>query len=128
MNLSTNRIITMDWMDGEHLSEFTAHNTNQEKSNILGQALWDFYMFQIHILKKVHADPHPGNLMLLPAGVIGVIDCGMVGRIDEELREEEGAQTKQGEGGEGDGGAGAAQGAVAPAAVAESATSKPSSS
>lgn len=35
-----------------------------------------------------HADPHPGNLMLLPGGVIGVIDCGMVGRIDEELREE----------------------------------------
>jgi predicted unusual protein kinase regulating ubiquinone biosynthesis (AarF/ABC1/UbiB family) len=27
----------------------------------VGQALWDFYMYQIHILKKVHADPHPGN-------------------------------------------------------------------
>jgi ubiquinone biosynthesis protein len=32
-----------------------------------------------------HADPHPGNLMLLPAGVVGVLDCGMVGRFDEEL-------------------------------------------
>jgi predicted unusual protein kinase regulating ubiquinone biosynthesis (AarF/ABC1/UbiB family) len=27
----------------------------------VGQALWDFYMYQIHILKKVHADPHPGT-------------------------------------------------------------------
>ncbi len=32
-----------------------------------------------------HADPHPGNLMLLPGGVVGVLDCGMVGRLDEEL-------------------------------------------
>jgi ubiquinone biosynthesis protein len=35
-----------------------------------------------------HADPHPGNLMLLPGGVVGVLDCGMVGRIDDRLRED----------------------------------------
>ena len=34
-----------------------------------------------------HADPHPGNYMLLPETVVGVVDCGMVGRIDDELRE-----------------------------------------
>ncbi len=34
-----------------------------------------------------HADPHPGNLMVLDGGQIGVIDCGMVGRIDERLHE-----------------------------------------
>jgi ubiquinone biosynthesis protein len=35
-----------------------------------------------------HADPHPGNLMLLEDGAVGVLDCGMAGRLDEELREE----------------------------------------
>jgi ubiquinone biosynthesis protein len=35
-----------------------------------------------------HADPHAGNLMLLPGGVVGVLDCGMVGRLDHHLREE----------------------------------------
>jgi ubiquinone biosynthesis protein len=35
-----------------------------------------------------HADPHAGNLMLLPGSVVGVLDCGMVGRIDDHLREE----------------------------------------
>lgn len=35
-----------------------------------------------------HADPHPGNLILLPGNIVGVIDCGMVGRIDEDLRDE----------------------------------------
>jgi ubiquinone biosynthesis protein len=34
-----------------------------------------------------HADPHPGNLMLLPGGVVGVLDCGMVQRLDDDLRE-----------------------------------------
>jgi ubiquinone biosynthesis protein len=34
-----------------------------------------------------HADPHPGNLMLLPGDVVGVLDCGMVGRLDGELSE-----------------------------------------
>jgi ubiquinone biosynthesis protein len=34
-----------------------------------------------------HADPHPGNIVLLPGNVIGLLDFGMVGRIDERLRE-----------------------------------------
>src|SRR5262249_30271740 len=35
-----------------------------------------------------HADPHPGNYVILPGGVVGVLDCGMVGRLDDDLREE----------------------------------------
>jgi len=35
-----------------------------------------------------HADPHPGNLMILPDGVVGILDCGMVGKIDEHLRDQ----------------------------------------
>jgi ubiquinone biosynthesis protein len=34
-----------------------------------------------------HADPHPGNLMLQADGVMGVLDCGMVQRLDDDLRE-----------------------------------------
>lgn len=35
-----------------------------------------------------HADPHPGNFEFLPGGVVGVLDCGMVGRLNDNLREE----------------------------------------
>ena len=35
-----------------------------------------------------HADPHPGNYVVLPGDVVGVLDCGMVGRLDEGLRED----------------------------------------
>lgn len=72
--ISSDRIITMDWMNGVHLSEFSTDN--QEVSNKLGQALWDFYMFQMHNLKKVHADPHPGNFLISPENELIVIDFG----------------------------------------------------
>ncbi|WP_339624791.1 AarF/UbiB family protein [uncultured Winogradskyella sp.] len=78
---SSERIITMDYMTGEHLSEFVAHNTDRMVSNKLGQALWDFYMFQIHKLKKVHADPHPGNFLISPDGDLIALDFGCMKTI-----------------------------------------------
>ncbi|WP_040253661.1 ABC1 kinase family protein [Psychroserpens mesophilus] len=83
--LSNERIITMDYMVGEHLSEFVAHNNNQEISNQLGQALWDFYMFQIHNLKKVHADPHPGNFLISEDAQLIALDFGCMKTIPEEF-------------------------------------------
>ena len=83
--LSSNRIITMDYMHGEHLSDFVKHNQNQELSNQLGQALWDFYMYQIHVLKKVHADPHPGNFLVSNEGDLVVLDFGCIKTIPEDF-------------------------------------------
>ena len=77
--LSSDRIITMDWMNGLHLSEFKT--SDQNISNKLAQALWDFYMFQIHTLKKVHADPHPGNFLVSPENELIVIDFGCMKTI-----------------------------------------------
>ncbi len=81
--LSSNRILTMDFMKGEHLSEFVKHNTDKEKSNRLGQALWDFYMYQIHHLKKVHADPHPGNFLINDDAQLIALDFGCMKVIPE---------------------------------------------
>lgn len=83
--LSTDRIITMDYMEGEHLSEFTSYNTDQERANQLGQALWDFYMYQIHKLKKVHADPHPGNFLISKEGQLIALDFGCMKIIPDEF-------------------------------------------
>ncbi|MGB5361734.1 MAG: AarF/UbiB family protein [Aureibaculum sp.] len=83
--LSSERIITMDWMHGEHLSEFVAHNKDQELSNKLGQALWDFYMFQMHNLRKVHADPHPGNFLVSIQGDLIAIDFGCMKEVPDEF-------------------------------------------
>ncbi len=83
--LSSERIITMDWMDGEHLSEFYNRNSNQELANKIGQALWNFYMFQMHGLKAVHADPHPGNFLVDKDHNLIAIDFGCIKRIPEDF-------------------------------------------
>lgn len=82
---SSEKIITMDWMTGIHLSEFTNTNANQELSNKIGQALWDFYMYQIHVLKKVHADPHPGNFLVSSKNELVALDFGCMKQIPNEF-------------------------------------------
>ena len=82
---SSEKIITMDWMSGKHLSEFTKTNTDPEVANKIGQALWDFYMYQIHILKKVHADPHPGNFLVNDKNQLIALDFGCMKQIPNDF-------------------------------------------
>lgn len=82
---SSEKIITMDWMTGIHLSEFTAINKNQEVGDKIGQALWDFYMYQIHVLRKVHADPHPGNFLVNDQNQLIALDFGCMKQIPDDF-------------------------------------------
>jgi len=83
--LSSERILTMDWMHGKHLSEFTKMGFEPELGNKLGQALWDFYMFQLHALRKVHADPHPGNFLVSNSETLIAIDFGCIKEVPDEF-------------------------------------------
>ncbi|MBP4138821.1 ABC1 kinase family protein [Flavobacterium geliluteum] len=82
---SSEKIITMDWMTGIHLSEFTAKNTDRIVGDKIGQALWDFYMYQIHVLKKVHADPHPGNFLVDDQNNLIALDFGCMKQIPQDF-------------------------------------------
>ncbi|MDB9960613.1 AarF/UbiB family protein [Oceanihabitans sp.] len=83
--LSSDRIITMDYMHGEHLSEYVSHSTDVIEANKIGQALWDFFMYQIHTLRKVHADPHPGNFLISKEGDLIALDFGCMKSIPDEF-------------------------------------------
>lgn len=74
--LSTQRILTMDWLEGTSLNDFIQNETDQEKRDIIGQALVDFFQDQIHSNKKFHADLHPGNFLVTDDLKLGVIDFG----------------------------------------------------
>jgi predicted unusual protein kinase regulating ubiquinone biosynthesis (AarF/ABC1/UbiB family) len=79
------RIITMSWLEGLHLKEFLQTNPSQELKNKIGQAMWDFYNFQQHELRAVHADPHPGNFLITPEGKLGIIDFGCIKQLPDDF-------------------------------------------
>jgi len=85
---SSKRVITMDWIDGQHLTDWLKTNPSQKVRNKIGQAMWDFYDFQIHELKEVHADPHPGNFIITPDNKLAIIDFGCVKSIPVDFYNE----------------------------------------
>ncbi len=85
-NYSSDRILTMDWIEGKPLGErIKFKDIHSEEGQRLGQALWDFYHYQIHSLHSLHADPHPGNFIITPEGKLGVIDFGCVKVIPRDF-------------------------------------------
>ena len=76
---SSDKILTMDWLEGKPLGEFLKlEKLTKDEANRIGQAMWDFYHFQIHQLKELHADPHPGNFIITTDRKLGIIDFGCV--------------------------------------------------
>jgi ubiquinone biosynthesis protein len=73
----------MERFEGRALSRAALTGCDRER---LARDLLDFVLHQIVIDGIFHADPHPGNIMLLDDGRLGLIDFGAVGRLDSELR------------------------------------------
>jgi predicted unusual protein kinase regulating ubiquinone biosynthesis (AarF/ABC1/UbiB family) len=82
---SSPRVLTMDWIEGKPLGEVLKTPLPRATANLLGQAMWDFYHFQMHTLKAVHADPHPGNFIITPDSKVGIIDFGCVKEIPADF-------------------------------------------
>ncbi|MCA9263833.1 MAG: AarF/ABC1/UbiB kinase family protein [Planctomycetales bacterium] len=86
--LCTPRVLTMEWLDGAKLSEVNPLAPGPFDLEKVARNGAEIYLKMIFVDGFYHADPHPGNIVLLPVNVIGLLDFGMVGRIDEELRED----------------------------------------
>ena len=85
--LCSRRVLTMERLDGVLLSKVsTSPGPNPEMDDFVRRGA-NMYLEMIFRDGFFHADPHPGNLMLLPGNVVGVLDCGMVQRLDDDLRE-----------------------------------------
>jgi len=85
--LCTSRVLTMELLTGVSLREagrLDQMGVDREELARRGATIWMDMVFRDGFF---HADPHPGNFLVLPGGAIGILDCGMVGRIDESLRE-----------------------------------------
>lgn len=87
-NLSTSRVLTMDWLDGAKLCDPAVRQIPNIDLGQVARYGADMYLEMIFHHGFYHADPHPGNLVVLPDNAIGLLDFGMVGRLDEQLRED----------------------------------------
>lgn len=83
--LSAPQILTMSWLNGEPIGAWMKREQKQEDRDRLGQTLWNFYMYQMHVLKMMHADPHPGNFIINEKNDLGVIDFGCIKHIPDDF-------------------------------------------
>ncbi len=85
--MTTPRVLTMERLFGTKLSDTAALSKGHFDLELLARRGAEIYMEMIFEHGFYHADPHPGNILVLDGNVIGLLDFGMVGRIDESLRE-----------------------------------------
>ncbi len=82
---SSEKVIVMDWIEGQALVEWVDGAHDAETRNALGQKMWDFYEYQMHELRWLHADPHPGNFLVTPNNELAVIDFGCTKKVPEDF-------------------------------------------
>ncbi len=82
---TTSRVLVMAHLDGlpiDELEKIKALGLNLDKVAHTGL---NAFAKQILVYGYFHADPHPGNAMVMPGGEIGLIDFGIIGFIDQVL-------------------------------------------
>ncbi|GGQ27771.1 ubiquinone biosynthesis protein [Actinomadura coerulea] len=85
--LCTSRVLVMQRLDGVALGKAGPRvDSAGLDRTALARTLLDTVLRQIVVDGVFHADPHPGNILLLDDGRLGLIDFGSVGRLDTELR------------------------------------------
>jgi ubiquinone biosynthesis protein len=79
-------VLTMERIKGIKISDFELLTTAGHDLRIIAKRGADTFLRQVLVHGLFHGDPHPGNIFVLPGDVICLLDYGMVGRLDEELK------------------------------------------
>lgn len=85
-DLTTTRVLTMDWIEGRKVTDVGPLGLMEIDTGPLVDQLFRAYLRSILHEGFVHADPHPGNLLLTPDGRLGIIDLGMVAHVPPRLQ------------------------------------------
>ena len=84
---TTEHVLTMEYVDGIKASEVALLDEKGFDRKIIASRVNDLILEQIFKHRFFHADPHPGNVFILPGNVICYLDFGMMGRVDRQSRE-----------------------------------------
>jgi ubiquinone biosynthesis protein len=83
----TEKVLVMERVDGVRIDNIAAIDKLGIDRKKIAKAGIDAYFKQILEDGFFHADPHPGNILVMPSGVIAFLDFGIVGRVSDELKE-----------------------------------------
>jgi len=83
---TTSRVLTMEYIEGIKISDLERLEEVGLDRKVIARNGVQATLKQIFEYGFFHADPHPGNLLVLPGNVIVPLDFGLVGRLDEVLR------------------------------------------
>ena len=84
---TTSTVLTMDLIEGRNLSTLGPLALTELDGRPLAEELFRAYLDQILVHGFVHADPHPGNVLLTDDGDLGLIDLGMVVHVGSSLQD-----------------------------------------
>lgn len=79
-------VITLEYVSGIKISQHEKLVAAGIDLKTIAHNGADNFLRQVFIHGLFHADPHPGNLSVLPDNVICIFDFGMVGRLDDDLK------------------------------------------
>jgi ubiquinone biosynthesis protein len=85
--LTTPEVLTMEFLEGVKVSAVASGNRPDLDASVIARRGADAILTQILVHGLFHADPHPGNVLILPDNVVAFVDFGIVGRIDRRMRE-----------------------------------------
>ncbi len=86
-DFSTTHVLTAEFVDGIKVSDIERLDAAGLDRKVITDRGADILLKQIFDHGFFQADPHPGNLFVLPDNVICLIDFGMVGAVDRRTRE-----------------------------------------
>ncbi len=86
--LSSSRILVMEYIDGIKASDLPRLRAEGCNLGLIAERGANLVMEQIFQHGFFHADPHPGNLFILPGNVICFIDFGQMGRLSRQDKED----------------------------------------
>jgi ubiquinone biosynthesis protein len=85
---STRKVLTMELLEGKSLLDLSRSPDASIDMEEIARRGASICLEMIFSNGFYHADPHPGNILVMPDGKVGMIDCGMVGRLDEQLQDD----------------------------------------
>ena len=86
--ISTRRVLTMEYIRGIKISDLPALEAAGLDRKLLAARGAEIILEQVLRFGFFHADPHPGNIFILPGQVICYLDFGMMGSVDRQARED----------------------------------------